>query len=154
MPAAPEEYAPRDPFSRTFRSFLAKTGGIVVMLLLVTALQMILSIWNSPVPLNNALTSVFVGIGCYALTRLFRGDLEGDAPRPRWRMTGRPTAGFLLGLYFLASGIVRLWTGYDAASRCDLLPLAALGLLYLYSSVRLVREEGFRPHLKGSRRKR
>lgn len=77
--------------------------------------------------------------------RTFRGRGEPVAPpRPWWRMTARPTAGFLLGSFFalnvvwgLVSTIVGL-PGVERLSFWDVIPLAG-GALFLNSSIRLLR---------------
>jgi uncharacterized membrane protein YfcA len=87
--------------------------------------------------------------------RLFRSPEEpDDAARPRWRMTGRPLAGWVLGT---VAGLGAIWL-FVAAIGTELAPasahvasstqnlavfvalaiaLAALAVLYLTSSVRL-----------------
>jgi len=78
--------------------------------------------------------------------RSFRGRGEAIAPpRPWWRMTARPTAGFVLGSFYIvsvvwsvASAIIEppdmapLWVG-------SVIPLA-VGALFFNSSIRLVRD--------------
>src|SRR3954454_14243375 len=39
------------------------------------------------------------------LSRLFRGENESDAPRPWWRMTAYPTAGYVLAVWFFVQAI-------------------------------------------------
>lgn len=85
--------------------------------------------------------------------RVFRGATEpGNEPRPWWRMTGAPMAGFILGAIFGLAGIglfiYSVAVETDAAARAfrsqesyvvvTCILFLALGVLYLTSSARLV----------------
>ncbi|GAA0421303.1 hypothetical protein [Leifsonia naganoensis] len=89
--------------------------------------------------------SVVVVLLVWCGTRLFRG--EGEDPngtRPMWRMTARPTAGFVLAILLILQAAS---TAINAASAQRLAPLyvvavvLSLGLAaaYLNSSLRLRR---------------
>ncbi|WP_025156339.1 hypothetical protein [Leifsonia aquatica] len=75
-----------------------------------------------------------------ALTRVFRGENESDAPRAWWRMTARPAAGYVLGLGFALQAV-----GATASAAPESAPAAWIGCLvslviaaaYLNSAVRL-----------------
>lgn len=136
----------RDPFRSTLRTFLSKAVALLLLCLLVGALCAAVT---SLVPLSGAAYGLLVAglftVGIYALTRLFRGDQESDAPRPWWRMTGRPTAALLLGLFFLFNGLDPAFGGQGLLGRLQNLPYLVLAGLYLHTGVRLVRQDGWRP---------
>lgn len=78
-------------------------------------------------------------------SRLFRGEAEDRvAPRPVWRMTSKPTAGFVLTTAFVLQAVS---TGVSAAVAPDNAPVYVFGVLfslaiaaaYLNSSLRLLR---------------
>ncbi|HEX4058703.1 MAG TPA: hypothetical protein VHX87_10370 [Galbitalea sp.] len=102
---------------------------------------------------RGILRSVLVLLMILLAGRVFRGATEpGNEPRPWWRMTGAPTAGFLLGVIFGLAAIGLLV--YAIAVETDpvvhhfrsqepyvvvtCLVFAALGVLYLTSSARLL----------------
>jgi len=81
----------------------------------------------------------------YGGTRIFRGAGElVQVPRPWWRMTARPRAGFVLGIFIFAPGVA-FYVAFAAAepfvAAWWLLALenAAWAALYVSSSVRLAR---------------
>lgn len=54
--------------------------------------------------------SLFATAGLYCLTRVFRGDAEpAGSRRPWWRLTSRPTQGFVWAILFTIQAVV-LWT--------------------------------------------
>lgn len=92
-------------------------------------------------------------------TRVFRvAEEDVAAPRPLWRMTGRPTAGFVLGGILGLTVVMSLWIeiygrtiGAEAFSNLegpggfpltivDLVVSAVIAVLYFRSSIRLTRE--------------
>lgn len=77
--------------------------------------------------------------------RVFRGeDEDAVAPRPLWRMTAKPAAGFLLAAYFAFQAVT---TGVSAATADAYAPLYVVAVAfllavagaYLNSSLRLRR---------------
>jgi hypothetical protein len=74
------------------------------------------------------------------LTRCFRGENESRGPRAWWRMTARPTAGYLLAAWFFVQALT---TGLSGAPRVvpatwiSVVVALAIALAYLTSSVRL-----------------
>lgn len=82
--------------------------------------------------------------------RIFRGPEEVlITPRPWWRMTARPRAGFLLGAVFLYGAVGQLFPlglkGPPIATDpvyavSGIIEFGALAVLYFASSVRLVRQ--------------
>jgi hypothetical protein len=78
--------------------------------------------------------------------RAFRGFMEpAEPPRPLWRWTGRPRAGFWLGALYLISALVTIrgfWPDHGRPPEIvmtilNLLESALLGIGYLRSSLTL-----------------
>jgi len=89
-------------------------------------------------------SSVLLG-GVLGGARIFRGRNELLlAPRPWWRMTAKPLAGFVLGAWWAMgalNSILLLWAGRSAAvSIIDGVPVLLLAVLYFASSIRLLRQ--------------
>jgi uncharacterized membrane protein YfcA len=121
---------------------------------------------NSRGILRSALLLVLVLLAA----RLFRTAAEPDAPRPLWRMTGRPTAGFVLGivLAIFAIGFIGIASqvgtsaafaslrSQQASTVAATVVFIALAVLYITSSIRLVgiareaRVEAARSRKRGS----
>jgi hypothetical protein len=84
-------------------------------------------------------------------TRVFRVREETNAPRPWWRATGRPLAGFVIGALFAVAVIslcanaygfetdrkLRLYSGEDVFDAVSAVLAAALAVYYFTSSIRL-----------------
>jgi hypothetical protein len=82
--------------------------------------------------------AAFIGVGA----RLFRGDGEPVAPpRPWWRMTARPLAGFVLAALFgvqaVSSVVTSLVSPAGAPTGALTIVSVLAALAYLHSSVRL-----------------
>jgi hypothetical protein len=56
------------------------------------------------VVMSSGIVLVFVLV----LSRLFRGENESDEPRPWWRMTAYPTAGYVLAGWFLLQAVAAM----------------------------------------------
>lgn len=131
-----------------------KTVYIVVGWIAVAVLGWVISGLGIPTPLLSLIGSVlflgFVLVG----TRIFRGRHEPILPaRAWWRMTAKPTAGFVLGTCFALSlvydvvlAVVDPAGQFPGRRNIDLstsilniLGTASLAYLYLNSSIRLVR---------------
>ena len=107
--------------------------------------------WLVPLPYlaHYVIGSVLMALYIVVAVRTFRGSDEPVAP-PRlwWRMTARPRAGFwLAGVFVVAclaalDGTTRPAPAYGIADTAQSL---AIGLLYLHSSIRLVRSRQARP---------
>jgi uncharacterized membrane protein YfcA len=102
---------------------------------------------------RGILRSILVLLLILLAGRVFRGAREpGDQPRPWWRMTGAPTAGFVLGaifgiaalgllLYAVAietDAVVHKFRSQEPYVVVTCIVFAVLGLLYLTSSARLL----------------
>lgn len=74
-------------------------GGLILNMLLLTLFPSGLE------ELSEFIYVAVVAVCIYGLTRIFRTEGETPAPRPWWQMTGRPTAAFILALYFLLTGL-------------------------------------------------
>ncbi|MDO7883130.1 hypothetical protein [Antiquaquibacter soli] len=96
-----------------------------------------------PEPMLQTLATVLEFGWIYYGTRIFRGREELlVVPRPWWRMTARPRAGFLLGPLFLfgaAQAVLFLFAQPGWAWATSLVEYAALAALYLGSSITLAR---------------
>lgn len=101
----------------------------------------------STVPSSEVFGTIIVNLlilaGVFLGTRIFRGKNELLlAPRPWWRMTARPKAGFLLGAYW-ALGLIPLLA--PGSSPVAWLINAAVNILlavfYVRSSILLRRSE-------------
>lgn len=88
-------------------------------------------------------TAISVGLVVLA-TRTFRGPGEAvEPPRPWWRATNRPTAGYVLGVLYLLQAVTLL-TRLDSGSVRALTWLSvaicvAIGAYFLHSSARLAK---------------
>jgi hypothetical protein len=96
------------------------------------------------VPQAGAVTGIFLLVTVGFAVRNFRGDGEPvDAPRKWWRMTWRPTSGFVFAVVFLVQAsssafAVALAPGRDSEAYVVMaLVYAFLGALFTYSSIRL-----------------
>ncbi len=111
-----------------------------------------------------AVAAAWIGVAVTPLvvvvaTRVFRVPEEDIvSPRPLWRMTGRPTAGFVLGSILALNIIASVWieiygrtigaSDYSTIDSpgglpvliVDLLVSAVIAVLYYRSSIRLNRE--------------
>ncbi|GAA1047104.1 hypothetical protein [Rothia amarae] len=76
------------------------TGGLILNMLLSTLFP------DGSEDISEFIYVTVVAVCIYGLTRIFRAEGETPAPRPWWQMTGRPTAAFILALYFLAGFLV------------------------------------------------
>lgn len=94
--------------------------------------------------ISNVLATLIFFAWAYGATRIFRGSEElVITPRPWWRMTARPTAGFLLGIACaaLAGDAVVYMVGEPGwLWGTGIAFYAVLAALYLGSSIRLVSE--------------
>lgn len=99
-----------------------------------------------PYPVNvlvmNAIVVAVVAVGC----RSFRGRGEDvAAPRPWWRMTARPTAGFVIAALVLVNAagavVVAVFVPTGRPLEVVLNPAVdvVVGAFYLHSSIRLLR---------------
>ncbi|WP_291050745.1 hypothetical protein [Herbiconiux sp.] len=131
-----------------------KTAYVVVGWLVVTAVGWLVYGLGLSAPLLSVVGSVLFLALVLVGARIFRGQDEPvTPPRAWWRMTAKPTAGFVLGTYFALS---LLWdvvlaildpTGqFPGRRNADVttVVLGAIGsaplvFLYLNSSIRLVR---------------
>lgn len=101
---------------------------------------------------RGILRSVLLFLLVVLAARVFRSaDEPGDEPRPWWRMTGAPFAGFILGVVFGLGAIVfaisaygletvkavRVFRSQEPIDIVSAVLFAALSVLYLTSSVRL-----------------
>jgi hypothetical protein len=115
-------------------------GGCLLTFALVRLLAPVLP----EAPLQLLATLLDFGWIYYG-TRIFRGrDELVLEPRPWWRMTARPRAGFILGPLFLfgaAQAVVLLFAQPGWTWATSLVEYALLSALYLRSSIRLVREQ-------------
>lgn len=78
-------------------------GGLILNMLLSTLFP------DGSEDISEFIYVTVVAVCIYGLTRIFRAEGETPAPRPWWQMTGRPTAAFILALYysFISSPIVQ-----------------------------------------------
>lgn len=82
----------------------------------------------------------------YGLTRIFRGITEQNKPRPWWRMTEKPALSFVFGIFFTVIGATNMFIGYLSWMPAQILAYAvalALGIVFLMSGVRLVKEKPY-----------
>jgi len=86
------------------------------------------------------LTPIVVVVFC---VRTFRGPSEPVAPpRPWWRMTERPTSGFVVGALFLLQTVTALLTANERGPLLTLstaLPNAVAAVAFLGSAIKLTR---------------
>jgi hypothetical protein len=154
------------------RSRLPRLRSWWAKLLYVIASLAIYYVVGGLAPTNlsrGILRSVIVVILVMAAVRVFRGAAEeGDEPRPWWRMTGGPLAGFILGgvlalttigLCLNAYGvesktIERIFAGQDIYDAVTAVLVAALAVFYITSSVRLraIAREERQKEIKGGRK--
>ncbi|WP_440710858.1 hypothetical protein [Herbiconiux sp. YIM B11900] len=137
---------------------IRKTGWkivyIVVGWVVVTAVGWPIYGLGLPTPLLSVIASVLFLAYVLLGVRVFRGRDEPIVPaRAWWRMTAKPTAGFVLGAYFALSLVYEVVLAIvDPAGRfpgrpdadvftfiLNLIGTAPLVYLYLNSSIRLVR---------------
>ena len=91
------------------------------------------------------LTTVVQVAWIYYATRIFRGEEELlVSPRPWWRVTARPRAGFTLAALWVISAAGSLYSiftsdRYVITYASSVIEFTALTALYLYSSIRLLR---------------
>jgi cytochrome c biogenesis protein CcdA len=141
----PPTPAPRIP---RLRQWYWKFAYIVVAVTIYYLGGALASTSNARGILRSALVFVLILLAA----RVFRGATElGDEPRPWWRMTGRPLAGFVLGsvfglatiaLVFYAFGVetekaVHAFRSQEPYVIVTAVIFAALAALYLTSSLRL-----------------
>jgi len=116
---------------------LAIVVGVLLQVVLFAPL-----LWLSNEVVHGVLSSVIQFAIVYLTTRVFRGLTEERLPpRPWWRMTAKPTAGVLLGLFFTIEALICVRdfaTGGSAAFYVTgVIEYAALATLYFVSSARL-----------------
>jgi uncharacterized membrane protein YfcA len=102
---------------------------------------------------RGILRSIIVALLVLFAARVFRGRTETtDEPRPWWRMTGAPTAGFILGVLFGFAGLglfvyaiavetdamVRQYRSQEPYVVVTCIVFVVLAVLYVTSSIRLV----------------
>jgi len=98
-----------------------------------------------PAPLPVIVSQAWLVANVLVGTRWFRGRGEAIAPpRPWWRMTARPPAGFIIGGIFLVGFVTELivpsdprvsvWEGVTG-----MITFGGLAALYIHSSLRLIR---------------
>jgi len=86
-----------------------KLGFLLGQVVLVRAFAAVLGLVLPTAALTIVIEAVFL-VTIVALARSFRGRDEPVAPpRPWWRLTARPRAGWWLGLLFVLSGVVSLF---------------------------------------------
>jgi hypothetical protein len=115
----------------------------IVTYLVDSSARFVPAVWAGPLLLlETALIVAFVVVG----VRSFRGEVELVAPpRPWWRWTGRPKAGFWLATLFTANAVLLVanatrggfgLSGYGVFFCVALLVIAGF---YLNSSIQLLR---------------
>ncbi|HEY5222852.1 MAG TPA: hypothetical protein VIJ18_07380 [Microbacteriaceae bacterium] len=99
-----------------------------------------------PSPVAAVASNVLVVALYFVGTRSFRGAGEPiEPPRAWWRMTSRPTAGFVIGSLLALSvisdiaGARSAIPGYAFTNSLDAVVDSILVVLYVHSSMRLVR---------------
>ena len=81
-----------------------------------------------------------VSVLAFALVfaRLFRGENESDGPRPWWRMTAYPPAGYVLAGWFLLQTVGAISAaGTGPAGLVSAVVSLGLAIAYLVSAIRL-----------------
>lgn len=122
----------------------------------------LLNLTGTPLVLESVWSCVYILAVFLAAARVFRVAGESAAPRPWWKMTGRPTLSKRLGILFVVIavvyGLIFAFVPYGSLDihigRADLLlyvrfsgtigiilPFGILGALYLYSRRRLRAQE-------------
>lgn len=94
------------------RNRWAKVGLVVAVFVVVSLIGRLLG--AIPGPTGAIVVAVLHCLGVLALTRVFRGPGEPDAPRPGWRMTATSRWSYGLGTLWLVSaflGVVTAVTG-------------------------------------------
>ncbi len=138
-PGADPDLPVEDPFRWCVRSLLLK--GVLVLLVGVLAdgVATAFAGWTSSDRAGQIALWVLWGAGAYLLTRIFRASDESNLPRPWWKMTGHPTASFMIGLLLLLG--VLAGNGWCFArplpEQLILLLPTALAVLCLHSSYRM-----------------
>ena len=101
--------------------------------------------------LDGLLRSVIIFVAFLVAARVFRGADESNEPRPWWRATARPRAGFVLGSVLALVVIIFcvnaygvetmpklvLYSGQDVFDAISALLCAVLAVFYFTSSIRL-----------------
>lgn len=133
-PGGPAPWRVLTPYGKLAYLLLAPVGALLVAILVGLALGEWAGLLASP-----ALQVLVVAVA----VRTFRDpDVEDvAAPRAPWRMTARPTAGFVMGALFLVQAVT---TVVQATGRPDLWVLllsaaasAGFGVAFVRSSLRL-----------------
>lgn len=129
-----------------------KTGYVVVsyLIALLVALAVVLTAgFTAAAAVWGILLVVCVG----GAVRSFRGESESrEAPRAWWRMSARPTSGFVFAVLFLLQGVSLVAScllndnPVQSANAASFLVLAVLnliiGVFFAHSSIRLLRRQG------------
>ncbi len=140
-PDAGHDFPVEDPFRWCVRSPILKTVLVVMVGVLADAAARTLTAWTGSVWADQITLWVLWCAGAYLLTRIFRASDESNLPRPWWKMTGHPTASFMIGLLLLL-GVLTGNGWYFARPLPEQLILllpTALAVLYLHSSYRMGR---------------
>ena len=113
-------------------------GGLVVTYAIFSLINQLPFDWFTAI-----LTSAIQFVWIYFATRIFRGRNELQlAPRDSWRMTARPTAGYVLGGWWTLLALSSAWLisdGQLALGVTGLIEFGVLSYLYFASSSRLRR---------------
>lgn len=128
--------------ARVIRAPEAKLGSIIAAGILVFLVSLAAGVGISVVAGAIAFI-VTAGAAVALLSRVFRTSTEDDGPREWWRLTGRPTAGYVIAAVLFAEIVsVLLPSLEETPMRTVVVALySVLAAGYLHSSIRLTLQE-------------
>jgi hypothetical protein len=115
----------------------------VVAAAVISTLAVVLGGLGGGMPVASLLGTGLVVAAVVFAVRVFRDANEPITPaRAWWRMTARPTSGFVLGILFLVNAGSLIATASSLDREITIVPgivYAVFAIAFLYSSIRLTR---------------
>ncbi|BDI21795.1 hypothetical protein [Herbiconiux sp. L3-i23] len=133
------------PKPKVIRDPLTKVGAIVGTFILIFLLTFLFGVASGFATAGvYAIAFGLTLVAIVVLSRFFRSTTEENAPRPMWRLTGRPVAGYVIAGIAVAQAfsIAVIPDGPPVEARIVAITFYAIVAVgYLQSSIRLTRRE-------------